>query len=358
MSKTYRVAAIGAGFASVSPLPTLRDYPGVELVAICTRNQASAEKACEQFGGKPYTDIHSMLANEEIDIVYVATPVVNHVDAVLAAINAGKHVLCEKPLALTAAEAKQLRDAAQAKGVVNKVAFNMRFFAAANTIAEQIRQGVLGELRHASINLWVSQPESTQKPFGWFNDEAQGGGVLLALGSHYLDLIRHWCGDIKSVSAFLRTWVPELADANGKMHTVTSDDGMAIMLELSNGAVVQIHISGQIKPGTGARVELYGSNGSIVQDGMAAIKIATADDKMLREIPLQPIAYSDVVNQAAGEPGMVHGYRIAFAYAVEQLIEAIEGRTSAGADFEDGYHCNRALDAVKLASRERRVVDL
>jgi predicted dehydrogenase len=91
---------------------------------------------------------------------------------------------------------------------------------------------------------------------------------------------------------------------------------------------------------------------------MAAIKIATAEDKMLRDIPLQPIAYSDVVKQAAGEPGMVHGYRIAFAYAVEQMIEAIEGRASAGADFDDGYQCNRALDAVKVASRERRVVDL
>jgi predicted dehydrogenase len=358
MSKTYRVAAIGAGFASVSPLPTLRDYPNVELVAICTRNQASAEKACELFGGKPYTDIHAMLANESIDIVYIATPVINHVEAVMAAINAGKHVLCEKPLALTAAEAKQLRDAAQAKGVVNKVAFNMRFFAAAHTIEEQIRAGTLGDLRHASINLWVSQPESTQKPWGWFNDAEQGGGVLLALGSHYIDLIRHWCGEIKSVSAFLRTWVPELADVNGVVHPVTSDDGMALMLELVNGAVVQIHISGQIKAGTGARVELYGTQGSIVQDGMAAIKIATPEDKMLRDIPLQPIAYSDVVKQAAGEPGMVHGYRLGFAYAFEQLIEAIEGRPSAGADFNDGYQCNLVLDAIKTASRERRVIVL
>lgn len=357
MASDYRLGVIGVGYSSTGPLPTIATYPGVTLAGICARRMQRAQAAADEFGAEQaFDDYQSMFAQANLNIVYISAPVKEHFPIAKAALEAGIHVLCEKPLAMNATEAKALAALAKEKQLINAVAFNMRSFPANHTIGQLISEGKLGALRHASINLWISQPPSAGQSWNWFHQESEGGGLVMALACHYIDLIHHWFGPIESVQAQLRTWNKTVEDEQGTPQPATADDALALMLNLPNGGVIQIHISGQIKPGSGARLELYGEDGSIVLDGISELRIAAEADTELQSAAITAIDYPEHVQEAAGPPSMVQGYRLSFGLALSRMIEAIEGGEQANPDFADGHKTNAVIDAIKQANREQRTV--
>lgn len=370
MSRTYNVGVIGTSWAARSPLPSFQTFPRTNLVAVCSARMERAQAAAEQFGAeRAYDDYTAMVAADDIDIVYIGGPVYLHGPMVQAALDAGKHILCEKPLSLDAIEARRLLETAQARDLKHIVAFTMRFFPWSSTVKRLIGEGVLGEVRHVNIVQYFGFPimpppggppsaedgrpgrPPSQGPaagppptYSWLNDASLGGGMLGAMGSHYLDLLNDWLGGLDSVSGDLRTWRPTMPDGQGNEIPVTADDAFSVAGTLRNGGgLFTMQFSANTRAGTGSRIEIYGSLGTIVVDNGSQVRLARAWDRELQPVETPEIEWpADAAACAVPRFGLL----------IDLLLRAIE---EPGFDphpsLVDGLACQEALDAVREAAR-------
>jgi predicted dehydrogenase len=351
MATSYGVGVIGTSWAARSPLPTFQSYEGVNLVAVCSGQLARAQATAEQFGAPvALDDYRKLVALPEVDIVYVGSPVGLHHPMAIAAAEAGKHLLCEKPLALNAERGREMLAAAQGAGVAHIVAFTMRHFATHVLVRQLVEEGVIGEPRHLAITQFGgSAVGSPPRGWSWWSDRAKGGGLLGAMGSHYIDLTRYWLGDFAEVSGRLRTWQREAPDDAGQMHEVTSDDGFAIAGTMRSGAAVTVHMSYAVRPGPPRRIELYGDQGTVVIEGDelapggAQVLVARAGESTLSEVEVPPLALGDAA-RASTVPR--------FGLMIEKLLRAIESGERQSPDIEDSLRCQEVLDAVRRSSDE------
>ena len=206
-----KVGIIGASFAQAAYLPALRHVIGAEVVALASARMESARSAASQFEvPHVYDDWEAMLASHEFDLVCIATPTFLHEPQTLAAIEAGAHILCEKPTAMDAGEAARMLAAAEAAGRVHMIDHELRFNPNRARIAELISEGALGEIRHVNIsNIGKSWADPGGRPKGdWWSLAERGGGRLGANGSHQVDLLRWWLGEVKWVSGAAPVMVP------------------------------------------------------------------------------------------------------------------------------------------------------
>ncbi|MCH7907059.1 MAG: Gfo/Idh/MocA family oxidoreductase, partial [Chloroflexi bacterium] len=210
-SSNRKIGVLGVGFGSAVHIPGFRSE-GWDVVALYSRNEERARAAAEVNGVPDFhTDAQELIGRDDLDAVAIATPPGPHHEFALAALRAGKHVLCEKPFAMNVTEAKAMRDAAAAKGVTAMVAHEFRYTPQRLHAKDLIAQGYVGEPRtiYAQANFSLGRPGA---PMTWQADLAQGGGALGALGSHFLDSFRWWVGDITAVSAHLATLRPDRTD--------------------------------------------------------------------------------------------------------------------------------------------------
>ena len=213
MTAKLRIGAIGTAWAAQSPLPAMSSHPDVELTAVCSARMQRAEDTAKQFGAaQAYDDYQKMIREAGIDAVYVGGPVHLHREMTVAAAQAGKHILCEKPIAGGAGEGIEMLEACEKAGVAHLIAFTMRNYPAQRHIRSLIEQGKIGNVRHVSANLWFALPPSMPRVYGWLQDAARGGGMLNAMGSHTIDILRFWLGDFARVSGETRIWRKEMDD--------------------------------------------------------------------------------------------------------------------------------------------------
>jgi len=357
MATSYRVGVIGTSWAAKSPLPTFQSYDGIELAAVCSGRLERAQATAEQFGAPvALDDYRDLVAMPEVDIVYVGSPVALHHSMAVAAAEAGKHLLLEKPLALDAAQGAEMLTAARTAGVAHIVAFTMRHFATHVLVQRLIDEGVVGEPRHLAITQFGgSAVGAPPRGWSWWSDRSQGGGVLGAMGSHYIDLTRYWLGDFAEVSGRLRTWQAEAPDEAGQMHEVTSDDGFAFAGSMRSGAAVTVHMSYAVRPGPARRIELYGEQGTVVIEGDelapggARVLVTRPGESALSEVEVPPLELGDVA-RASAVPR--------FGLMIEKLLAAIETGERQSPDIEDALRCQEVLDAVRRSSDEGSVVRL
>ena len=197
--KEVRVGIIGAGtVARRNQIPAFLVCDRAEVVAVFDRHIERAEALCKQFGiPKAYSDLGELLADPEINCVSICTGNVSHENIALAAIEAGKHVLCEKPMAITVEQAERMARAAEEKGVIFMMAFVNRFRQESILINEFREQGRFGEIYHARCG-WIRRRGT---PSGWFTSKAKsGGGAVLDIGVHVIDLTWYLMGRPKPVS--------------------------------------------------------------------------------------------------------------------------------------------------------------
>ncbi len=351
VATTYRVGVIGTSWAARSPLPTLQSYPGVEIAAICSGRLERAREACDRFGAPiALDDYRELVAMPDVDIVYVGSPVALHDPMAIAAAEAGKHLLLEKPLSLDAARGQAMLDAATRAGVSHIVAFTMRHFATHILVRTLIDDGVIGEPRHLAISHFGgSAVGSPPRGWSWWSDRDQGGGLLGAMGSHYVDLARYWLGDFAEVSGSLRTWHRTAADGEGRVREVTSDDGFALVGSMRSGAEVTLHMSFAVRPGPPRRVELYGEQGSVVIEGDelaaggARVLLTRPGESAPSEIDVPPLLLGDAARGSAVPR---------FGLMIEKLLRAIEGGERPSPDIAEALRCQEVLDAVRRSSVE------
>jgi len=350
-----KVAVIGASFAKAAYLPALRHVEGAEVIAIASGRLSSAQATAAEFGvPHAYDDWEAMLDRHKVDLVCIATPTVLHAPQTLKAIAQGAHVLCEKPTAMDAAEAKAMLDAAKAAGRIHMVDHELRFNPNRARIAEMIAQGDLGEIRHVNVaNIGNSWANPASRPMGdWWSMADQGGGRLGANGSHQVDMLRWWLGEVAWVIGAAPTIIPDRTDkTTGAAWTATADDLAWMSLEMETGAIAQVFMSGVAAHNIGNLTQVFGSKGTITLDN--------ADEKLWFAKAGQGFDEITVADPNATLPGLNPGiWNVSVVAVMRELASAIsEGRAlQRGATFADGLANQKVLDAVRVSGAERRWV--
>ena len=274
MKQTIRFGIIGYGFMGRThawgcrSLPFFyRDLPfAVELAAVASPSEESRRLAQAE-GGFPVVlgDWRELIERNDIDAVAICTPNRLHREMLLAAIAAGKHIYCDKPLTAIAEEAQEVAGALEGCGITHQAVFNCRFFASAMRAKELVDEGRIGEITAFRASYLHSGSLTAEKPMGW--KQREGGGVLLDLGSHALDLLTWLAGPVKSVWGAAHMLYPERPLADGSRAVVTAEDHCLLTLRLRNGAIGTVEAS---KIATGIddqlKVENHGTKGAILLD--------------------------------------------------------------------------------------------
>ncbi len=328
---------LGAGRIAESQMaPAIAAAPGHELVAVTRRDQAAAQQFADRHGARrAFNNDKALLADPQVNAVYVATPPNLHARQAVLAAQAGKHILCEKPLALDTAEARRMIDAARANGVSLMVCYYQRFNARHQRTKALVQEGAIGQVTAARISFSERFPP---QPGVWHHDPAiSGGGPLMDLGVHCIDLLRYLCGPVQSVAALVDTLVDNAPVA----------DTSTLLLQLTSGAhaVVTSHwTTANHDPERFNRVEIYGTEGTIVaapiqaKDSAGSLQLITADG----------------IQDFAVEPG---GTRPHVA-----LLEAFAGTVGEIAPnpipAEEGLAGLAVVEAARASARSGRRIDL
>jgi len=353
--KPYRIGIVGYSFGRVHAeayrqLPFYTDVGApIELVGVATSRPETAEKAKKAEGGFALAtaDWRELVTSPEVDIVHVCTPDDLHHPIASAALAAGKHVYCEKPLARTVAEAEDLCARARASGRVAQVAFQMRFGSAAQAARRLIQDGTLGEITSFRVTFLHSGYEDPDRPLTWRLDRTRaGGGVLYDLGSHAIDLITFLLGRPRRVMGLTRTYIKERPAARGSTRRVPVgvDDVALALLETEAGAVGLLEAT---RLATGLRrgpdVTIYGTRGSVAFNG------STNPDELslyLKAEKAPGLSGWERINTGGRRPVPLH------VAAQGHFLEAIrDGRTDAEPSFESGLLVQRVLAAVQESDR-------
>jgi len=244
------VGIVGAnpdrGWAARAHIPALASSPQFALTAVATSRQDSAEAARVRFGARhAFTDVHSLAAHPDVDLVVVTVKVPAHLELVTAGLTAGKHVYCEWPLARTADEASTLAAAARAGGVRTAVGLQARYAPAVRRAREVITGGRLGTVRSVAVHSCRGQGNALEVPAwtAYTYDGRNGAGLVEVLGGHVLDLVQYLVGPIRDLSArtAIRTTGHRIAET-GEPVTVTAADHLLATAELDGGAVASLHL--------------------------------------------------------------------------------------------------------------------
>ena len=346
-----RVAVIGTSFASAVQIPGFQQVPGVEVVGVASAREERAAQAAEKFGiPNAYGDWRMMLDEVECDLVSIVTPPYLHHEMALAAIERRRHVFCEKPFAMNVGEAVEMVQAVERSGLVHAVDHEFRYRPARARLKELVDAGHLGEprlIRWGWLLGMLADPNS--RAWSWWSDRSKGGGIFGALGSHLIDSLLWWFGDIVEVTAHLGTFIPRRPMPNGKgTGEVTADEDVALLLRFASGARCTVDLSGYGRPGR-LLLEAYGSDGALAIEEDERLLTATAKGAWEpAEIP------SRLVREVSGDRRLAP-----FVELADRLVTRIRGgETPEFADFRQGLRVQAVMDAAHLSADERRTVSV
>lgn len=335
-------------------------YP--QLVAMAGRDRTALVDTARRFGFRSvYTDWRELIEDPGVLIVDNCTPDNLHAEASIAALEAGKHVVCEKPLAMSAAQARQMRDAAVKAGVKHLLCHNYRFLPAVRLSRQLIVEGRLGRIyqfRGRYLQQVGSNPEEVTENV-WYATGTRSG-VLLGIGCHIIDLARFLVGEIKAVSGLVKTFNRSRTDLSGKTETVTSDEVNYALVEFDNGVVGTLESAG-ISTGRKNQCtwEINGSKGSIVFDleDLNHLHVCLEDGYTS---PVQGFTKVSVTgpNHPSQSmilpPGHNSGWEDGHLHTLHHFLDAVVNEQSVepyGATFEDGYRIQVVMEAIVNSSK-------
>src|SRR5881394_2041760 len=385
MPKTLRVGMIGYRFMGKAHSNAWRQAPrffplkaGVEMHTICGRDPNALEDARKQFGWEnASTDWKAVVNSPEIDIVDINTPNDSHAEIAIAAARAGKHVLCEKPLALNVAQCQEMLDAVKKAKVVHMVCHNYRRIPAIALARKMIQDGAIGNVYHYYARYaqdWIVDPEF---PLVWrLQKGVSGSGTHGDINAHIIDLARYLVGEFKEVCGLMHTFIKErpLQDQSGKgdglgakagkkMGKVTVDDAAMFIGKFKNGALANLEATRfALGRKNHIAIEINGSKGSLSFDfeDMNRLKFFDNTQEPDRQ------GFRDIlVTQGGGvhpyvgnwwPPGHIIGYEHPFVHTIADFIQAIVKGKPVQPTFEDGLNNERVLEAVEQSVKTRQWV--
>jgi predicted dehydrogenase len=369
---SVNIGMIGYNFMGKAHSHAYRDAPFFfelpvhpVLKAICGRNPAGVKAAAEKFGFESVeTDWRELIRRDDIDVIDVCTPNHSHKEIVLAAAAAGKHVICEKPLAMNEQEAKEMLDAVNRSGVVHMVCHNYRFAPAVRLVKNWIDSGKLGNIYHiraAYLQDWILDP---QFPLVWrLQKELTGSGAHGDLACHCIDLARFLVGELDQVSGMMETFVKERPLEDGSLGKVDVDDASIFMARFQSGALGTFEAT-RFAAGNRNKnkFEINGSKGSVRWDleNMNLLDVYFTDDEADQQ-GFKTINVTEAVHPYTANywfASHIIGYEHTFVNMISEFMQAIATGTAISPTFEDGYRNQAVLDAVEKSAREMAWVKL
>ena len=353
-----RVGIIGLGFGAQVHLPAFQSE-GWEVAALCSRHRDKAQKVADGASVEAvYADPLELIRRDDIAAVAISTPPRTHHPLVMAALEAGKHVLCEKPFALDAREAAEMRDTSTKQRRTAMVAHEFRYTPQRGYIKQLLADGHIGRFRLCTIELFLDRYVTAQpRALTWQALKSEGGGLLGALGSHYIDGLRDWFGEVASVSGQLSTLRPDVLDeAAGKIVKAETDDTFYFTLNFVNGGTATMIASFATTPARGARIAVLGDEGTLLAE--QAGPNPTDDGVVIASRKGAPLAALTTPPQYT-LPKDARDHRLmAFRMLVRDFSKAIAEGHSPSPSFTDGWRCQQVLDAVRESSDAGRTVKL
>jgi predicted dehydrogenase len=378
MTRTLGVGLIGYAFMGAAHSQAWRTAPHFfdlplrpELTVLAGRNPSAVAEAADKLGwASTETDWRRVIERDDVALVDVCTPGDTHAEIAIAALEAGKHVLCEKPLANTVAEAEAMTEAAAraaARGVRSMVGFTYRRVPAIGMARRLVAEGRLGQIRHVRAQYlqdWIADPDA---PMSWrLEKDKAGSGALGDIGAHVVDLTQYITGQtLTGVSAVLETFVTErpLPAETGKLSgvggsekgTVTVDDAAAFLGRFTGGALAVFEATRfALGRKNAIRIEVNGSAGSLAFDfeDMNVLQFfdgtEPADVAGFRRILVTEPEHPYVAAWWPAGHGL--GYEHGFTHQVVDLVTAIAKDEDPAPSFADGLQVQRVLDAVERSA--------
>ena len=373
MSETINIGIVGTKFMgrahsnAFMDVSHFFDLPASPVLrAACGRNRPELETFARRFGWQTTeTSWERMVARDDVDLVDICTSNVTHMPIAVAAARAGKHVLCEKPIAMNAREARRMLDAAREAGVRHMVAFNYRRVPAIVLARQMIEEGKIGTIRHFNAVYyqdWLVDPNS---PIVWRHDVKEGGsGAHGDMNAHTVDLARYLLGEVEAVSGAKETFVKErpLAGGSGK-GAVTADDTLYFIARFRNGALGSFLAT---RFATGRknylRLEIFGSEGALIFNLERLNELefySRADERNEQGFRTIMVTESSHPYLSAWWPaGHIIGWEHTFIHEVRDLLLAIGKGENVHPDFYDGLRCQQVLDAAIQSAAKGRWVQV
>lgn len=377
--KTLNIAMIGGGFmgkahsAAYAAMPMFFWPPPAmpHRQVLVDVNDALAEEGRRRYGfAESSSDWRQTVSRPDIDVVDIVTPNDSHAEIAIAAAQAGKHIICEKPLARTGDEARTMLEAVEKAGVIHMVAFNYRRTPAVALARKYIEEGRIGQIRNfrgTYLQDWSADPDS---PLSWrFQKKVAGSGALGDIGTHVLDLARYLVGEIAAVDAMLATYVSNrplqaggvdklgAAEKNtaGPRGPVDVDDEVLTMLRFENGAIGSLEATRNAYGRNNfLTFEIHGTKGSIVfnYERRDELQVMFADD------PADARGFRTVYTGPAHPyganlwpiPGLGIGYTETKIVECYDLFAAVVAGRQPSPNFQDGYRIARIADAIATSA--------
>lgn len=354
------------------------DLPVIPVMkAICGRDEAAVKAAAEKFGWESYeTSWEKLVERDDIDLIDVTAPSNAHKEIVIAAAKAGKHILCEKPLALTLEDAEEMLEAVEKAGVKHMIGFNYRRTPALSLAKQMIDEGKLGKIYHFRGHYLQDFILDPSFPLVWrLRKDIAGSGSLGDLGAHTIDVARWLVGEFSEVVGMSETFVKErpwpaemtglsaTSSEDAEMGEVTVDDATAFLARFENGAMGTFEATRFAAGHDNTNwFEINGSKGSIrfCFERMNELEYYNVDDEEgyrgFRTI--QATQASHPYMSAWWPAGHIIGYEHTFIHEVKDLLECIAEDRMPSPNFRDGVECQRVLDAVEKSIEQRTWVKI
>lgn len=356
--KTIGIGIVGAGFARTTQIPGFLNCQGARVVAITSRHRERAANVAEEFGIEHVTnDWRELVERDDVDLVSVVTPPATHMEITLAALERGKAVLCEKPMAMNATESKLMADRAREAGVLALIDHELRFLNSRRKMREMLHSGAIGTVRHCNY-VFRSDYRGVLGNWDWWSDKTMGGGTLGAIGSHAIDSFR-WVLDteVKEVCCVLSTHVAVRPDkSSGEKRRVTSDDDAKLLFRFADSALTKkatgaasLSVVESGKPQN--QLEVYGSSGALMVEETGALWHSPAGAGDWRPVQVDQDAVASGMREGSWSRGFT-----AFSGAIIAALKEGQTTVEGAAAFEDGYQVQLVLDAARGSNKSGRFV--
>ncbi|PSJ46999.1 gfo/Idh/MocA family oxidoreductase [Zobellella taiwanensis] len=383
----FGIAILGAGMIGAAHASGYRahqsrfqrDGANFQLLTVCDARQEAAEALATNYGfAETATDWRAVIADERVKVVSVTLPNFEHATVARAALAAGKHVLCEKPLALTAAEARDLAELASTAGVNSGTVFNNRRVPAIREIKNLVAAGEIGEPVHILIQYQSEYAADPTLPHSWrYLKDKAGGGALHDIGAHAIDVARFICGDILEIGGAIssttvpRRFLPAQAAA-GHNHVALSNESLPVDTDDVSSCVMRfesgcqgLFSTSRVAVGMGNTLSfaLSGTRGTVRYSSArpGEYEIARLDDspQAFRIISNRPA--SPYVSERTPVPhdGVGIGFAEVFGFMIAEFMESIaQGQPFTNGSIEDGLRVAEILEAIQLSADEHRPVQI
>lgn len=352
------IAVVGTGFGQKVHIPGFEHYPRTQVVAVYNQDLDKAKSIAEDHKIPNACDsIEAILSLPEVQAVSISTPPFLHYEMAKVVVQAGKHLLLEKPTALSASEARSLYQLAQDKGIVAAMDFEFRFVPAWQLFAEYFAEGYVGQKRLIKIDWLVPSRADASRPWNWYSRKDQGGGALGAVASHTFDYISWLFGDVRRLCARLTTAIPTRPDPKtGEMKPVDADDTCMLMLQLADGTPCQICISSVVHGG-GHFVEVYGDRGTLVlgsdnqKDYVHGFRLCAAPAG-------KPLAEIEIPNRLIFPQSYADGRIAPFIRVVDKWVQSIDSGVAMTPSLREGVYSQLLMDLAHQSHETDSWVDV